>query len=996
MVAGKIADPHVLGENLEQPRAYYLPERTDGKEAVRMLNGEWDFSYFGSVLEIPESVCSIRFEDRITVPGCWECFGYGQKQYLNVNYPIPFMPPYIPGENPVGVYRTEFMHSHLDDEKVYIVFEGVSSAMLLYLNGQYVGLSKASHLQAEFDLSGAIKDGHNVLTAIVFTWSSGTYLEDQDAFRYHGIFRDVYLLSRPCQHLRDIFIHAPMDGEFSVDLSYEGTPEEASARILCPDGTEKTVEGGRARIDNPVLWNAESPVLYTARFECAGERIDIPFGFRSVAFSENRELLINGCVVKLRGVNRHESHPDKGWTVSKEDMEQDLLLMKRNNVNCIRTSHYPDHPYLYQLADRFGLYVVDECDIETHGADAAYQKQPAKSIASLSSNTDWQEAYVNRMRRTLGRDKNFPCVIFWSLGNESQIGDNHRVMAAYVHEADPSRPVHYERTAYPDPPYGRNQPPIDPCVDVVSRMYPDLESLEYQAAEAEDPRPYFMCEYAHAMGNGPGGLEDYWKMIYRYPRLIGGCIWEWCDHAVRISDPENPDRVLGYGYGGDSGEFPHDDNFCVDGLVLPDRRPSPGFLSMKAAYRPADVEVVDLKAGLFRITNHLDFTDLSALTLAWSIVADGKKDVSGETTVQVAPHETKTVQLPIPSAWPEVELFGGICLSFLTRDASLWAETPTELCHFTFPYAKGAPAEIVPASVEIREGANPRYTEIQAGKNVYTLDLATGMLCSIRTPGGELLAEPADLTIWRASTDNERRIKEQFKSWHMHKAHFYAQTVEKGEEDGEFLVTGFVGARARLPFVYVQLRYRFDANGVTVSIDARRNPEFPLNLCPERAAELQAPRLYLPRFALRLRLRSEFESLRYVANGPCESYSDAGNDTCPGLYESTVTEELFPYIMPQECGNHVDASYVKLSDGVASVTVEGERFEFSALHPTIEELDEARHTWEIPEKHMTELLINYRNSGVGTNSCGPDLDRRYAIVEDTFSYSFHLSFGAAD
>ncbi|MBQ9010317.1 MAG: DUF4981 domain-containing protein, partial [Clostridia bacterium] len=838
--------------------------------------------------------------------------------------------------------------------------------------------------------------GHNVLTAIVFTWSSGTYLEDHDAYRYHGIFRDVYLLSRPRQHLRDIFIHAPMDGQFSVDLSYEGEPETARVFILCPDGTEQEVIGGRATVDSPVLWNAEAPTLYTARFECAGERIDIPFGFRSVAFSENRELLINGRTVKLRGVNRHESHPDKGWTVSREDMEQDLLLMKRNNVNCIRTSHYPDHPYLYQLADRLGLYVVDECDIETHGADAAYRKQPDRAIASLSSNTDWQEAYVNRMRRTLGRDKNFTCVIFWSLGNESQIGDNHRVMAAFVHETDPSRPVHYERTAYPDPPYGRGQPPIDPCVDVVSRMYPDLEGLEYQATEAEDPRPYFMCEYAHAMGNGPGGLEDYWKMIYRYPRLIGGCIWEWCDHAVRLSDPEDPDRILGYGYGGDSGEFPHDDNFCVDGLVLPDRRPSPGFLSMKAAYRPAEVEAENLGAGLFRVTNHLDFTDLSALTLAWSVTADGDVVDSGETVIQVAPHETKTVQLPVPAELPEVRLFGGIHLAFLTREPTEWALFPCELCHFTFPYARGRAPQIVPAAVEVHEGENPRYTEIRAGENVYTLDLATGMLSGVRTPGGELLAEPADLTIWRASTDNERNIKEQFRSWHMHRAHFYAQTVERGEDPAEFFVNGFVGAKARLPFVFVTLRYRFDENGVAISIDARRNPEFPVDLENARAGELQAPRLYLPRFALRLRLRREFEYLRYVANGPSESYSDAGNDTCPGIYESTVTEQYFPYIMPQECGNHLDASYVCLTDGYTGITVEGERFEFSALHPTIEELDQARHTWEIPEPHVTELLINYRNSGVGTNSCGPDLDRRYAIVEETFSYSFHLSFGAAD
>ncbi|MBQ8092694.1 MAG: DUF4981 domain-containing protein, partial [Clostridia bacterium] len=742
----------------------------------------------------------------------------------------------------------------------------------------------------------------------------------------------------------------------------------------------------------PALWTAETPALYTARFECSGEIIEAEFGFRTVSFSDWRELMINGQSVKLRGVNRHESHPDKGWTVSKADMEQDLYLMKRANVNCIRTSHYPDCPYLYQLADRLGFYVVDECDIETHGADAAYDRRPEKAIASLSGNTEWTDAYVGRMQRLLNRDKNFPCVIIWSLGNESQIGDNHRAMSAYVHEADPSRPVHYERTAYPDPPYGRDQCLIDPCVDIVSRMYPDLEGVEYQGKESDDPRPYFMCEYGHAMGNGPGGLEDYWDLIYRYPRLIGGCIWEWCDHAVRMPDPEHPGKMLGYGYGGDSGEFPHDGNFCVDGLVQPDRRPSPGYFSMKTAYRPADIQVEDLSEGRFAVTNRLDFTNLSAFTLRWAVLADGQEAAAGETTISVGPHDTESVVLPIPSERPAAEFFGAVQLSILTSDPETGVQNGLELCYFTFPYMTKKPVSHSTEPVCQKPGINGRYLEIETENRQDTIDRATGMLTSIRLNGTELLVTPTDLTVWRASTDNERNIKLRFREKHMHRAHFYATGVEQGADGASVHVSGFVGAPSRVPFVYADIHYSFDATGIQVRIEAKRNPEFPSVIDPEKAELLQTARLYLPRFAMRLHLREDFEKLSYVAWGPNESYSDACNGTQLGYYESTVTDQYFPYIMPQECGNHIGASFVQLGSKDAVVRVEGEDFEFSAMHQTIEGLDNAAHTWEIPDEYCTELLINYRNSGVGSNSCGPDLDRRHALLEESFSYTFHLDF----
>ncbi|MBR1408154.1 MAG: DUF4981 domain-containing protein [Clostridia bacterium] len=984
-----ISDPKTEGAGRLAPRAYYIPTDTEGNPRMRSLNGTWDFAYLDSPLDLPEDVSAVQFTDSIPVPSCWECHGWGQKQYLNVNYPIPFDPPAIPALNPVGVYRRSFTAGS-DGLRTFIVFEGVSSCMMLYVNGVFAGLTKGSHLQAEFDVTDLCRPGENCLTAIVFTWSSGTYLEDQDAYRYHGIFRDVYLLERPQDHVRDFFIHTGLDGSVQVDADVQGKCA-AEMTVTAPDGGSFPLSDGKGAVPGVRLWNAEDPQLYTLEIRTAEEVIRVPFGFCRVSVSPARELLINGQPMKLRGVNRHESHPDKGWTVSREDMERDLLMMKRHNVNCIRTSHYPDHPYFYELCSRLGFYVVDECDIETHGADNAFFGKPDRAIASLSGNPEWKDAYVSRMVRTLERDKNCPAVIMWSLGNESQIGDNHRAMSAWVRRRDPSRPVHYERTAYPDPPYGEGQCEIDPCVDIVSRMYPDLAGVEYQGRDAKDPRPYFMCEYGHAMGNGPGGLEEYWDLVYRYPRLIGGCIWEWCDHAVRMKDAEG--RVLGFGYGGDSGEFPHDGNFCVDGLVSPDRVPGTGLFTMKAAYRPAQIDALQPAEGLFRVTNRLDFTNLCAFALRWRIVCDGETAASGEERLDIAPHGTAEVRLPFPKTLPQAKDLLSAELCFVLAEEENWAPAGHTLCAASFPLSVFAPSEAEKTAVRVSEAAGTRLLCARAGGTLYTVDRATGMICSIQKSGEELLAAPADLTIWRAMTDNERDIKRVFRELHMHKARFFCAECAPGEKPGEIIAKGTVAAAARVPMLQVTLRYRFDDEGVKVSIQARRNPDFGTDI---PAGMLNHPwlrdaKVYLPRFALRLPLLRGFEGLRYLAMGPCECYPDLMNHCRQGIFESTVSEQYFPYILPQETGNHLDARWVELTDCRSTVRVEGEQFEFSALHQTIEGLDGAQHTWEIPEENRTDLLIAYKNSGIGTASCGPALDVRYAFLDTEFSYSFRIT-----
>ena len=984
-----IQDPKTEGVNRLAPRAYYIPLDAQGNSRARSLNGDWDFAYFDSPLDLPEDVTAVSFGHSIPVPSCWECHGWGQKQYLNVNYPIPFDPPAVPALNPVGVYRRSFT-ANAAGGRVCLVFEGVSSCMMLYVNGAFAGLTKGSHLQAEFDVTDLCRPGENSLTAVVFTWSSGTYLEDQDAYRYHGIFRDVYLLERAQDHVRDFFIHAETDGSVQVDVDVQGgcTPEMT---VASPDGSVLPLSGGKGKVPGVRLWNAENPVLYTLELRTREEIIRVPFGFTRVSVSPSRELLINGQPVKLRGVNRHESHPDNGWTVTREDMERDLLMMKRHNVNCIRTSHYPDHPYFYELCNRLGFYVVDECDIETHGADNAFFGQPDRAIASLSGNPDWKDAYLTRMMRTLERDKNCPCVILWSLGNESQIGDNHRAMSAWVRQRDPSRPVHYERTAYPDPPYGAEQCEIDPCVDVVSRMYPDLAGVEYQGRDSDDPRPYFMCEYGHAMGNGPGGLEEYWDLIYKYPRLIGGCIWEWCDHAVRMKDAEG--RLLGFGYGGDSGEFPHDGNFCVDGLVSPDRVPGTGLFTMKAAYRPAQIDAVDAARGRFTVTNRLDFTNLSAFALRWRIVCDGSTAAEGETRLDVAPHAAADVCLPFPDELPQAADLLSAELCFVLAEDENWAPAGHVLCAASFPISVFAPSAEKKTAVPVGGASGGRLLCATSGGADYAVDRATGMICSIRKDGVELLAAPAEITIWRAMTDNEREVQRVFRELHMHKAKFYCAECAPGANAGEIVAKGAVAASARVPMLFVTLCYRFDEAGLTVSVQARRNPDFGVDIPSGMLNHpwLRDAKVYLPRFALRLPLLRGFEQLRYLAMGPSECYADLDDHCRLGIFEDTVTGQYFPYIMPQETGNHTDARWVELRDGSRCFRVEGERFEFSALHQTIEGLDAAKHTWEIPEENRTDLLIDYKNSGIGTASCGPALDARYAFLDTAFDYSFRLT-----
>ena len=982
-------NPDLLHENRLPPRAYHLPfdtewdaleDRRDNASRYELLNGLWDFRYFECPLDLPQSTQEIAFDRQLPVPSCWQCYGYGQIHYSNINYPIPFTPPHVPALNPVGVYQRTFMQPQTSDT-TYLVFEGVSSCFEVYLNHQYAGMSKGSHLQAEFALSPV--PGENTLTVVVYTWSSGSYLEDQDFFRYHGIFRDVYLLRRPKGHLRDFFIHADPSGLVRAETE---SVEPCRLTVITPEGERLPMQDGAVQIENPQLWSAESPVLYRLLIECAGEFICRPFGLRSVSVSPNRELLINGRPVKLRGVNRHDSHPKYGWYTPHEHMWEDLCLMKRHNVNCVRTSHYPNHPDFLLMCDRLGLYVIDECDIETHGVEFAYGLCTQASIEQIAANPMWKDAMVSRMQRMVERDKNSPSVIIWSLGNESQFGSNHVAMSDWTRQRDPSRLIHYERTAFPNKAYGADQMKIDPCVDIVSRFYTSLENLEIQAQLTNDPRPYFMAEYGHAMGLGPGGLKEYWELINHYPRLIGGCIWEWCDHAAETFDADG--NFLGYRYGGDSGEFPHDGNFCVDGLVYPDRRVSTGLRSFKHAIQPADVFSED-GGKTFTAVNRMDFTNLSRLSGSWQLECDGALLTGGVLTLDAAPHESVCFSLPLPEI--TARDYAAVTFFFDCPQKTAWCEEGHSLAvsqTVLFCREGFAPAQPVPVS----DGR--RYVTAVCGAVSYTLDKARGTLVSVIHQGDELLAAPCDLVTWRALTDNEFRIRQQLLDEHMHKVHFDVRTAALTGNPGEVLVRGVLAANGRLPLFETELLYRFTEAGSEIHLHALRNESLRSHARSSAETVGLPPKQdidFVLRFGMRFHLKKHLDRMAWLGYGPHECYIDLRNHCRLGIWSSPVKDQYEPYIMPQECGNHVGVRRLLVEGGAHRVRFDAETaVECSALPYSIEMLDAAKHTWELKEADSTEVLICYKNSGVGSHSCGPVLDERYRLNERDLRYAFRF------
>lgn len=929
----KYEDLTRIHENTLPPRAHYVPYDTlekalEGKKEAsayyKLLNGEWDFRYFSRDIDCPEEITQW---DKVPVPSCWQMTGYEKPYYTNVNYPYPVDPPYVPDDNPLGVYRRFLTVTGEEAAKDNtLVFEGVAPCMELFVNGSYVGYSTVSHSTSEFPVQ--LHEGENEILVKVYKWCVSSYLEDQDFMRNNGIFRDVYLLSRPVGHLTDVNV-----GFDAAGIYYDGTYRVFDA------------EGKETDLAEPILWNAEQPYLYTVVIEEAGEYIPVKVGLRDQKISEKGELLINGVSVKLKGVNHHDTHEDNGYVLSYEDMRSELLKMKELNINAIRTSHYPPQAAFLELCDELGFYVVDEADIETHGfgsrqPNCGYDPNPIWPCR----NPIWRDAFVDRAARLYERDKNHTCVVMFSHGNESNYGENFAAMSEFVREREGQRQgmnrlVHYEN-AYCNKP-GRKDPDT---VDVVSRMYWTVDQMREYHEQTGDNRPIFQCEYSHAMGNGPGDVVDYWKVFEQHPYMIGGCIWEWADHVAKNEDGH-------YCYGGDFGEETHDGNFCCDGLVFHDRSFKAGSLEAKYAYQPM---AASWENGVLTVKNKHDFKNLSEFSFTWEVTADGEVTAKGDFKLEAKGQET--VSLPLELNVPESQYGAYLRISMKDAEGKEVAFEQLELPKMVkaIPEGKGK-AQIT------QEGE----TAVITGEGFsYKFNLHYGYLEDLNG----YLKSPMELTIWKAPTDNERRVKRQWYEEKYDKTHtkVYDCTVE----GNQIRVKASVAPVARSPLFRYEVVYTFFEDG---RIDVKLEGDF------------SQDRVFLPR--LGFEFKTEEKEFSYFGYGPHESYIDMHHGSWMGMFHSNAEKEYVPYIRPQEHGSHYNTKYMKLG---AYTFVSEQGFSANVSEYTSRELTEKAHDFELVKDAYTNVRIDYKVSGIGSASCGPEMMDKYRMNDGKVAFAFSI------
>ena len=937
-----------ISENREPQRSYYIPEN---KGAYTLLNGEWNFKFYKRDFDETD----IQKEwDKIPVPSCWQILGYEDPNYANVAYPHPVDPPYVPAENPMGVYERDFEITDIKRD-TYIVFEGVSSCLELYINEKYVGYSQGSHLQAEFNISDFVILGKNTVTAKVRKWCSGSYLEDQDMFRFSGIFRDVYLLSRPKGHIKDIDIKT--DGN-QILVAFDGKAEIAltdSGNILKSGSFENTAV---FTVENPILWNAEKPYLYTLTFKYEDEIITQKVGFVTYSIGTNYEFLVNGVAVKLKGVNHHDSHHKNGWCMTDEEIYSDLALMKKLNINTVRTSHYPPSPKFLTMCDELGLYVMLETDMEMHGF--CMRETMGKSVGFdffendewISNQPEWKKSFVERMERAYMRDKNHPAIFSWSIGNESGYGKNHQEMVKYLRSVDKKRLVHTADASRSSDTQGHTE--FMEEYDIHSRMYIITEDVKKIAENPDFKKPYFLCEYSHAMGNGPGDLNDYWEIFYKYPKLIGGCIWEWCDHQVLVNGVPK--------YGGDfKGELTHDGNFCCDGLVFADRTFKAGTMEAKAVYQYMRCEFLNEK---IKLTNLYDFTNLSEYTFAYTIEVDGENVFTDSRIYDVEPKDS--VEIPIEV--PESCRLGAYVNCFLTDKTGYQVAS----CQLELPAKCQMPKENRNEKVVPTETAN--RIVFSGSRFSYAISKHTGMIESIVKNGEEQLIAPVELTVWRAPTDNERNDKflwEWYNTWQAENVNRLF-TKAYGYEicDNSLTVNGSLAGVSRTPFLRFKITYTVFSDG-EIKVDL--------------SGKIKEKCIWLQRLGFEFKTSYEKDSFTYFGMGDIENYRDMCHHARVGYFKNDAKREFVNYVMPQEHGNHIKAKELKMENGLE---FSGDNFEFNVSHFTADNLAQAMHQDEIINENLTNIRIDYKNSGIGSHSCGPDLLEKYRLSEKDIDFTF--------
>ena len=1005
----------ILHENTMPNRCYYIPaskrmddlvECRENSDRMQLLSGEWRFRYYESIYDLndrfyePDS--DVSEYDKIPVPSVWQMHGYDRQQYTNIRYPFPFDPPHIPYENPCGAYVHTFRYQKdAAAPRAYLNFEGVDSCFYVWLNGAYVGYSQVSHSTSEFDITDQLNEGENTLAVLVLKWCDGSYLEDQDMFRMNGIFRDVYILKRPEDGVFDYFTTTDIqDNQAEIRVRVQYFRDSVPTQITIYDAEGNGVGAGTAdeneegdyqrsaviRLTEPKLWNPEKPYLYTVVLETEHEVITDRIGIREIHVAD-KIVFVNGQKIKFNGVNRHDSDPVTGYAISLEQMKKDLLLIKQHNFNSIRTSHYPNAPQFYQLCDQYGFFVIDEADHESHGACQQYCADNADWPAHVeiwnepfADNPDWIPATMDRTQRCVHRDKNRPCVVVWSMGNESAYGCAFEEALRWTREFDPTRLRHYESAYYRNP----NKRYDFSDIDLYSMMYRSLETMMDDLKDVPD-KSYLLVEYSHAMGNSPGDLEDYFGLIQQQDQMCGGFVWEFCDHAIYKGQAENGKAM--YWYGGDHGEYPHDVNFCLDGLVFPDRTPSTGILEYKNVYRPGRVVSMRQDTGELTIRSYLSHIDLNDYVyLTYEISCDGSIVAGGrvDRLENIAPRAEGTAV--VPTACP----MSGKC--FLTIRYHL--KQATEL----LPEGYELGFDEIPlvnvdgrnqTGVRLWNADDPvkhksavteddRFLTIAGEQYTYVYSKLTGVFTEMEFNGKKLLDKPMNINIWRAPMDNDKKIKLQWMDAQYDRASTRAYHTDYRSDDSEVMIRSHVAVT--VPFlqnpIAIDAVWRISASGVvTADWKVRKKPEFP----------------YLPRFGLRLFLPREMNTVEYFGIGPMESYVDKRHAGSHGTYVSSVEAMHEDYIRPQENGSHCDCDYVILQGetcGLAAVSPMP--FAFNASVYTQEELTEKAHNYELVPCGSTVLCLDYAQSGVGSQSCGPELMQQYQLNETEFEFVMKL------
>ena len=1005
-----------LHVNCEKPRAYFIPYQNERIAAEDnrskshnfiSLCGEWDFKFYPSLAALTEEeILACDEFGKIMVPRSWQSDlgkGYDTPNYLNVRYPFPVDPPHVPSNNPCGLYRREiYIHKDMLAKQIYLNFEGVDSCFYLYINDKFAGYSQVSHMTSEIDVTDLLHEGTNTVKVLVLKWCDGSYLEDQDKFRYSGIFREVFLLLRDKVHITDIYAKTSLDDDFAnctinAEISVNGKTS-VEYKLVSPDGD--IVESGSAEIDGngeislavtaPTLWCDEDPALYSLFLTSGTEHICLYLGLKRLEV-KGSVAYINGKAVKLKGVNRHDSHPILGSATPLDHMREDLYIMKRHNVNCIRTSHYPNDPRFLGLCDKLGFYVVDESDIETHGMAVP----GVDNWDGLTDSPDWTAAYLDRAERIFERDKNHPCVVMWSVGNESGVGRNYKAMGEFFQSRMPGCVVHCEDSTRRR--YNVFKKDFDgkvddevaakeldcPWIGVESRMYPKYEETEELYMKRDVfPKPFFMCEYSHAMGNGPGCLKDYWDVIYKYDKFWGGCVWEYTDHAAADGDNRYADPH--YMYGGDYHDDPSDGNFCVDGLVYPDRRPHTGFMEYKNVIKPMLIEY-NSETATVSVKSRRYYISLADYDLNWKVQKNGKTVAEGSFgAADIAPQKTAEYKLDFDmTALQDGNAY--LMVSAVQNCDTPWASRGYEIGFEQFVLCEDkADVAIIntltPYSTLACEETEKEFI-ISTADTVYKLNKGEALITSICNNGKELITTPVAFNIWRAPTDNDRVIKTHWINNKFHQSYSKAYSCEVTETTDKSVTIHAemaMVAASFIPHIKMSVDYIFFAEGgVEVVVDAHRR----VGLQP------------LPRFGVQFNMPEGSEKLRYFGRGPVESYIDKRWASYEGLFESKVSDHFEHYVRPQENMAHTDTKWMQVSSlsghGLTVARVEDD-FSFNCSHFTPHMLTFTNHDFELKPLKETVVNIDYRHAGIGSNSCGPELDNRFKLIQENMVLKFRL------